>query len=87
MLATDYAKALYSLKPSKPDLLENVRAALRRRGHEKLLPQIFVEYRKLLLHDERLTMHQTVTPQQEQTRILLELYQKLIHSSSITIHA
>jgi len=78
MIATDYAKALYQLG-GNAKRLQSLREILKRRGHEKLLPQIFAEYQKLELGAERLKEHKTVTPQQEQTRILLELYHKLTH--------
>ena len=75
--ATQYAKALYALgdKATMPAL----RAALRRRGHEKLLPRMYAEYQKLLLQEKRLEHHKRVTPKKERTRILLELYKKLTH--------
>ncbi len=76
MISKEYAKALYELKnPNFKNLIE----ALTRRGHIKLLPSIFAEYQKLQLHRERLDMHSKVTPERERTRILLELYKKLIH--------
>jgi F0F1-type ATP synthase delta subunit len=78
MLATDYAKALYQLG-EKENHLPGLREALKRRGHEKLLPQIFAEYKRLVLGAQRLAEHKKVTPEKEQTRILLELYKKLIH--------
>ena len=76
--ATQYAKALYALgdKATMPGL----RAALRRRGHEKLLPRIYAEYQKLVLQEKRLEHHKRVTPKKERTRILLELYKKLVAS-------
>jgi len=74
-LATQYARALYTLKT--PDL-NRVREALARRGHLKLLPRIWSELQKLQLHDERARRYNSVTPEQERTRVLLELYRKLI---------
>ena len=79
MLATDYAKALYELG-EKHEHLQGLTEALKRRGHEKLLPQIFAEYKKLVLGAERLAEHKKVTPEKEQTRVLLELYNKLTRS-------
>lgn len=76
MIATDYAKALFELGGSEKRLA-SLRSVLKRRGHEKLLPQIYAEYRKLALGKERLAKHKEVTPQQERTRVLLELYKKL----------
>jgi hypothetical protein len=78
MIAADYAKALYEAGGTAAHL-RNLRAALKRRGHEKLLPQIFAEYKKLALGAGRLAKHKEVTPEKERTRILLELYKKLIH--------
>ncbi len=79
MIAHDYAKALFALEPTKATLA-NLRATLARRGHTKLLPQILREYQKLVLRAERLALHKKVTPEREQTRVLLELYKKLIAS-------
>ncbi len=79
MLATDYAKALYTLGGNAKNL-RGLRTVLARRGHEKLLPQIFAEYKKLVLGAERLAQHKEVTPEKEQTRILLELYKKLTNA-------
>lgn len=80
MIATDYAKALYAVRTSDVQLLARLRAALKRRGHEQLLPQIYAEYQKLELHDTRLALHRRVTPQSERTRVLLELYRRLVRS-------
>lgn len=77
MKAADYAKALDEIGAGKKHL-KALREALRRRGHEKLLPQIFAEYQKRILRRERLAMHQKVTPHIERTRTLLELYRKLV---------
>lgn len=76
-LAADYAKALYKSEGAEKTRLANLRAALERRGHERLLPSIFAEYERLVEHEERLTTYKETTPEQEQTRILLELYKKL----------
>lgn len=76
MIETDYAKALYALNPTKSHLTK-LRALLKRRGHEKLLPRIFSEYKKLLLGEERKVRAAQVTPQAERTRVLLELYRTL----------
>ena len=77
MIAHDYAKALCQLKPTPS--VSRLKALLRARGHEKLLPQIFREYQKLLLQESRIELHEKVTPKKEQTRVLLELYRKLTH--------
>jgi len=79
MIETDYAKALYALNPDKSHLV-SLRNLLKRRGHEKLLPRIYSEYKKLVLAEHRRTQVATVTPEAERTRVLLELYKKLVAS-------
>ena len=76
MLSRDYAQGLYELG-GKQEHLAPLRAVLERRGHLKLLPQIFAEYKKLEEHDARMKKHKEETPEQAQTRILLELYRTL----------
>ena len=80
-ISTQYAKALYELveKNDKEGklYLKNLRQALERRGHIKLLPQIFSEFKKLALANERTELHKKVTPENERTRVLLELYRRL----------
>jgi hypothetical protein len=76
MLARDYAQGLYGLG-GKQELLAPLKKVLERRGHTKLLPQILAEYRKLEEHDARMAKHKSETPEQAQTRILLELYRTL----------
>ncbi len=76
MLARDYAQGVYQLG-SKPEHLVGLKVVLERRGHLKLLPQILAEYEKLTEHDRRLAKHKEETPEQAQTRILLELYRTL----------
>ena len=84
-ISSQYARALYELvEKSEKDngiYLKNLRQALERRGHVKLLPQIFSEYKKLALANERTELHKKITPENEQTRMLLELYRKLTASS------
>ena len=77
-IASQYAKALHTLQTPNAATLKNLRAALEARGHIRLLPQIFNEYTKLALHDKRLEQYKKVTPEKENTRMLLELYKKLI---------
>lgn len=77
MLATTYAKALYELKDKATT--KGLRALLERHGHTKLMPQIYREYQKLLLQEQRLRAHKKVTPERERTRVLLELYRTLTH--------
>lgn len=78
-LAAQYARALYEAKDKS---LPNLRAALKRRGHEKLLPRIYAEYKKLLTGAERRAAAAKVTPEAERTRILLELYHKLTQADT-----
>lgn len=79
-LAQQYAKALLSIKNPGQETLRNLGETLKRRGHQKLLPSIYKEYERLLTKEERLTRYKTVTPEKERTRILYELYTKLIHN-------
>ena len=79
--AKHYAQALFELRLGKSDL-PNVRAALARRGHLKLLPMIFTEYQKLVVQKERSAMHAKVTPERERNRVLLELYRTLVDSKA-----
>ena len=81
-LAAQYAKALYESSVPGTARLQNLREALRRRGHEKLFQQIYTEYKRLVEKEKRLQEYKKITPEKEQTRILLELYQKLIHTST-----
>lgn len=76
MLSRDYAQGLYELG-GKEEHLAPLRRILERRGHLKLLPQILAEYKKLEEHDARLKKHKEESPEQKQTRILLELYRTL----------
>jgi hypothetical protein len=81
-LSADYARALHELvfrEPAKgSEFIKNLREALKRRGHEKLLPRIFLDYQALEVREARSARHKEVTPEQERTRVLLELYRKLI---------
>ena len=84
--STQYARALYELVTKNPSTgktyLHNLRAILARRGHEQLLPRIFREYQKLELGKQRAEESKRITPEAEQTRILLELYKKMTKHSS-----
>ena len=84
MPAHDYAQALYELTKVKPakgkEYLSNLKKALVRRGHEKLLPRILAEYEKLVAKEKRAEQFEKLTAKEEQKRILIELYQKLIHA-------
>lgn len=88
ILASQYAKALRSLVEENPttgkEFLAGLHAALTRRGHEKLLPHILSEYEKLEMADKRTKRAKEVTPERERTRILFELYKKLIAQPGTT---
>ena len=85
-LATSYAKALYALNTEEPSHttahLKNLRTALKRRGHEGLLPHIFTEYEKLALQEKRTAEFREIKPERERTRVLYELYRTLVASRS-----
>jgi hypothetical protein len=76
MLAKDYAQGLYDLG-GKAEHMPKLKKVLERRGHTRLLPQIFAEYQKLAEHDKRMAKHKEESPEQRQTRTLLELYRTL----------
>ncbi len=84
-LADSYAKALRALvieNPSKQkEYIKGLEEALKRRGHEKLLPRILKSYELLELQGQRRTAYAEVTPEKERNRILLELYHKLVSSN------
>lgn len=83
--AQDYARALRELVEKNPKegkkYLTRLNAALRRRGHEKLLPRIAQEYERLELAATRARKYKTVTPEMERTRSLLELYRTLTQNN------
>jgi F0F1-type ATP synthase delta subunit len=85
-LERSYARALYEVvskdEAKGKEYIANLKEALKRRGHEKLFPKIFSEYEQLTLKKERSNVQTTVSPEQERTRILLELYQKLTQSTT-----
>jgi hypothetical protein len=81
MKAEDYAKALYQLG-GKPAHLKGLKEALARRKQLKLLPRILSEYQKLELRAARLATQKKVKPEEERTRVLLELYRTLIATPS-----
>ena len=82
IIASQYARALHSLVKENPakgkEFLHGLRSALKRRHHEKLLPQIYAEYEKLEVTHKRTQRAREVTPERERTRILFELYKKLV---------
>jgi len=81
-IAATYARALFDLiegggSKKAATYLNNLDGVLKRRGHQRLLPQIFSQYQRLELSKQRSEKQQEVTPEQERTRHLLELYRKL----------
>ena len=80
-LARTYARVLHELVEKNPKgariFLKNLREALKRRGHGKLLPNILSEYQKLETAGLRRAMYAEVTPEMERTRVLMQLYKKL----------
>ncbi len=84
-IAEQYARALHSLVEKNPTgsngYVKNLEQALKRRGHQKLLPQVFASYQTLELAARRAAEHRRVSPSAERTRVLLELYRKLIANS------
>ncbi len=83
-LSASYARALFDLvskdDSKAEDYLKNLRAALERRGHQKLLPRILSDYQKLEVGETRQKVQNIVSPEAERTRNLLELYRKLTTS-------
>jgi len=81
-IAAKYANLLYRTAAEHPKeaqgALQALVTMLKSRHLEKMLPAIYAEYQKLALHSERLAMHSESTPERERTRVLLELYRKLI---------
>jgi hypothetical protein len=84
-IAANYARALYDIIENNPKTaatyLHNLDGVLKLRGHQRLLPRIFKEYQRLELAKERSEKQQVVTEEQEQTRILLDLYRKLTQTA------
>ncbi len=81
-----YARALFDLvtrgggasEQQGSMYLENLKQVLARRGHQSLLPNIFAEYQKLVQRRERAANQAKITPERERTRVLLELYRRLV---------
>ncbi len=78
-----YAQALYKVDTTKnpTEILKAIKAALAKRGHTSLLPRIFREFEKLHLKQARTEQYKTVTQESERTRVLIELYKKLVISN------
>lgn len=81
-IAATYARMLYRTAAEHPgeaaEALQTLIATLKARQVEKMLPAIYAEFQKLALHGERQALHLAITPERERTRVLLELYRKLI---------
>jgi F0F1-type ATP synthase delta subunit len=81
-IARTYARALFEMIEVNPKnakvFLENLRKTLARRGHQKLLPNILNEYQKLETARLRRAAYADITPEMERTRVLMQLYRKLI---------
>ncbi len=78
-----YAVALHELITAHSDkadeYLQNLQKTLAAKGHQKLMPRIFAEYKTILEKKARTQRYADVTPESERTRVLLELYRTLIH--------
>ncbi len=80
-----YATALYKLVSVQPNeattYLTNLQKLLTAKGHQRLTSRILSEFEKILVKEKRLTQYAVVTPEAEQTRVLLELYRSLVMTS------
>ncbi|MEK7612945.1 MAG: hypothetical protein AAB449_02250 [Patescibacteria group bacterium] len=84
ILEQQYAQALHKARSSQgpaTELFANLAAALKRRGHMQLLPRIVSAYQKIAAQETRLEEYTKVTPERERTRVLVELYTKLVRST------
>ena len=85
-LEQQYAQALYDLVIQKPEksnaYLQGLTSTLEKKGHTKLLPQIFARYTQIIEIQERSEAYKKVTPEGERTRVLLELYRTLVSTTS-----
>lgn len=83
-IEAQYAEALFALvekDPSKAgDYLANLKKTLEKKGHQQLLSRVFSEYRRIIERRERSESYKHITPEQERTRALLELYRTLVTS-------
>ena len=77
-----YAEALHELVAAEPakasHYLKNLAEVLNRRGHQKLLPRILAAYERHEQATKRAESYRATTPEEERTRVLLELYRTLI---------
>ncbi len=82
--AAHYARALFELVEKTPNneavFLHNLVSVLKRRGHGALLARIFSEYQKLELQKKRTAGRSKTSADERRTKVLLELYRKLIAS-------
>jgi len=83
-LGEQYAHALYQLTEEHPQkgttYLKSLQKVVTSRGHQRLLPTILAQYEKLALQGKRKAQLEKRSPEQEQTRILLELYNTLVNA-------
>lgn len=83
-IEAQYAKALYELvqkdPPQASKYLENLKMTLNAKGHQKLISGIFAEYQRIEEQKKRLGTYAQTSPAEDRTRILLELYRKLVTS-------
>ncbi len=81
-LEAQYAQALYDLAQTSPDkaavYLANLTNVVLQKGHTKLLPKIFTAYEHINQKKSRSRAYAQVPPEAERTRVLLELYKKLV---------
>ena len=80
--AQQYAQALFSVEGTQARAAAaRARELLASRGHLKLLPRVVAEYEKLALMAKRRELRKAPSPETERTRILLQLYRKLVASA------
>ena len=83
-LEQQYAHALHELVSKNPaksdDYVKGLKHTLQKKGHQKLTPQIFSQYKQIIEIENRSQKYSQTTPQQERTRVLLELYRTLVAS-------
>jgi len=81
-LEQQYAHALYDLVSETPEksaeYLKGLVQTLEKKGHKKLMTQIYTQYQQIVETKERSEAYKKVTPEQERTRVLLELYRALV---------
>ncbi|MEI7719983.1 MAG: hypothetical protein WCI89_02110 [bacterium] len=84
-LQQQYAHALHDLVSTAPEhsrtYLTGLMQTLKKKGHIKLAPQILVQYQQIIETKKRSEKYTHVTEESERTRVLLELYRKLVATS------